>query len=193
MLPELEEVARRRKALGMTQERLAKQARVSRSLIAKLETQGLVPNYVQAKGIFDLLESLEKEQAKKLSLINITVGQLHNLDIEYAEANEPVSVVFDRMSSKAYSQVPVREDDRIIGSLTERGINRLFFRQDLDHVKTLSARAAMERPFPILDVTTPVSLVVSLLQTYQAVLTTAQGKIVGIVTNTDLSKVFIQH
>jgi len=51
----------------------------------------------------------------------------------------------------------------------------------------------MERPFPILDVTTPVSLVVSLLQTYQAVLTTAQGKIVGIVTNTDLSKVFIQH
>lgn len=114
MLPELEEVARRRKALGMTQERLAKQARVSRSLIAKLETHGLVPNYVQAKGIFDLLESLEKEQAKKLSLINITVGQLHNPDIEYAEANEPVSVVFDRMSSKAYSQVPVREDDRII-------------------------------------------------------------------------------
>ena len=59
MLPELAEIALRRKNLGLTQKELAGEAKVSRSLIAKVESGIANPSFGQARKIFDLLERLE--------------------------------------------------------------------------------------------------------------------------------------
>ena len=52
VLPELGEIRRRRRALDLTQAELAKQTRLSRSLIAKIEIGRALPSYEKAKKIF---------------------------------------------------------------------------------------------------------------------------------------------
>ena len=192
MLPELEEVARHRKALGLTQHELADRANVSRSLIAKLETGKLTPNYAQAKRIFDLLEELEQKKGKKLKVTDIPVGEIHRTSVEYAAASETVYEVSMRMAKTAYSQFPVRDGERIVGSITERGINRRLVEEDADAVKSLPVRTVMEAPFPTVNVNIPASAVVNLLQACQAVLTMERDRVMGIVTNADLGKLFDQ-
>ncbi|MDH5420035.1 MAG: helix-turn-helix domain-containing protein, partial [Candidatus Bathyarchaeota archaeon] len=59
MLPSLEEVAKKRRILGLTQKQLAKLAGVSQSLIAKLESRKIDPSYTKVKAIFDVIERLE--------------------------------------------------------------------------------------------------------------------------------------
>lgn len=56
MLPSLDEIAKRRKLLGLTQKQLAKIAGVSQSFIAKIESGKIDPSYSKAKAIFDTLE-----------------------------------------------------------------------------------------------------------------------------------------
>jgi len=146
MLPELEEVAHHRKALGLTQHELADRANVSRSLLAKLETGKLVPNYVQAKRIFDLLEELEHKQTKRLT--DTPVGRIHNTSIEYAGPSETVCEVSIRMAKTAYSQFPVREGERIVGSITERGINRKLVEEDADGREEAPSRSSHGSALP---------------------------------------------
>ena len=68
MFPTLEDIAKRRRQLGLKQSELAKMAGVSQSLIAKLEAGTIDSSYTKVKTIFDVLERLEfktKTQADK--------------------------------------------------------------------------------------------------------------------------------
>src|SRR6266478_2623122 len=58
MLPQLDEIPKKRKALGLTQSKLAQLAGVSQSIIAKIESGTVDPSYSIAKR---LVEALEKE------------------------------------------------------------------------------------------------------------------------------------
>src|SRR5665647_2995324 len=69
MFPTLEDIAKRRRQLGLKQSELAKMAGVSQSLIAKLEAGTIDSSYTKVKTIFDVLERLEfktKVQATKV-------------------------------------------------------------------------------------------------------------------------------
>ena len=69
MFPTLEEIARKRRQLGLKQSELAKMAGVSQSLIAKLEAGKIDSSYTKVKTIFDVLDGLEvksKVQAEKI-------------------------------------------------------------------------------------------------------------------------------
>jgi len=59
MFPTLEDIAKRRRQLGLKQSELAKMAGVSQSLIAKLESGTIDSSYTKVKTIFDVLERLE--------------------------------------------------------------------------------------------------------------------------------------
>jgi predicted transcriptional regulator len=61
MLPSIDEVAKKRRIVGLTQQKLARLAGVSQSLIAKLESQKIDPSYTKVKAIFDALERLQTE------------------------------------------------------------------------------------------------------------------------------------
>ncbi len=58
MLPPIEEIANKRRLLGLKQAQLAKAAGVSQSLIAKLESGKIDSSYMKVKTIFDTLERL---------------------------------------------------------------------------------------------------------------------------------------
>ena len=69
MFPPVEEIAHKRRILGLNQAELAKLAGVSQSLIAKLESGKIDSSYTKVKTIFETLERLEtktKIQAGKM-------------------------------------------------------------------------------------------------------------------------------
>ena len=180
MFPTLEDIAKRRRQLGLKQSELAKMAGVSQSLIAKLEAGTIDSSYTKVKTIFDTLERLEfktKVQADKV---------LHK-HVVTVQKNEPVSKVVKLMKEHGYSQIPVFEGEHSVGSISEKAILRqILAGKDLEQISKLSTEEIMEEAFPQINEDAPLSLISSLLQTYSAVLVSRKGEVIGIITKADL-------
>lgn len=185
MLPDLEQIKVRRRSLGLTQSRFAKEAGVSRSLIAKIEGRHANPSYNQAKKIFETMDRLERAIPVR------EAGQIHTTDVVFAEYDEPIRSAQSKMKG-IFSQLPVRKGDRIMGSITERGINAKIFEKEPGEIGSLLVRDFLEEGFPQFSTKTPVSLIIPVLQLHQAVLTMTEGKVAGIITNTDVLKLLSQ-
>ena len=69
VLPSLEEVARRRRELGLTQSRLAVLAGVSQSIIAKIESGSVDPSYSVVARILGALDRIEVAPTLRVSQI----------------------------------------------------------------------------------------------------------------------------
>ena len=151
LLPDLKEIAKKRKELNLTQRELAKLAGVSRSWIAKVESkpEKLMPSYLMAKNVFDVLErKLNAQSVKMKAMKSFTIEDVHNTKIEYAGIDEQIEEVWKRMEDNGYSQLPVRDREKIVGSLTERGVIRKIKETDQKDLKHLRVRDAIEDPFP---------------------------------------------
>jgi predicted transcriptional regulator len=180
MFPKLEEIAKRRRQLGLKQSELAKAAGVSQSLIAKLEAGTIDSSYTKVKTIFDVLERLEfktKVQAEKI---------VHN-EVVTVQKTDPISKVVNMMKEHGYSQIPVFEGKQSVGSVSEKTILRqILAGKDLDEISKLPTCEIMEEAFPQINEDAPLSLITSLLQTYSAVLVSKKGTVLGIITKADL-------
>jgi predicted transcriptional regulator len=180
MFPTLEDIAKRRRQLGLKQSELAKMAGVSQSLIAKLEAGTIDSSYSKVKTIFDVLERLEfktRVQAEKV---------LHN-EVISIQKSEPISKVVKIMKERGYSQIPVFDGKQSVGSISERTILRqILAGKDLEQISGFPTEEIMEEAFPQINEDAPLPLITSLLQTYSAVLVSRKGVIIGIITKADL-------
>jgi predicted transcriptional regulator len=180
MFPTLEDIAKRRRQLGLKQSELAKMAGVSQSLIAKLEAGTIDSSYSKVKTIFDVLERLEfkaKAQTEKV---------LHN-EVISVQKTEPTSTVVNIMKEHGYSQIPIFDGKQSVGSISEKTIMRqILAGKDLKQLSSLPAGAIMDEAFPQINEDAPLSLITSLLQTYSAVLVSRKGNVIGIITKADL-------
>jgi predicted transcriptional regulator len=180
MFPTLNEIAKRRRQLGLKQSELAKAAGVSQSLIAKLEAGTIDSSYTKVKNIFDLLERLEfktKVQAEKI---------VHN-DVLSIQKDQPISEVVKIMKDYGYSQLPVFNGKQSVGSISEKAIlHQILSGKDLEQISKLPTEDIMEEAFPQINEDAPLSLITGLLQTYSAVLVSKKGVVVGIITKADL-------
>ncbi len=191
MLPEVTEIKRRRKALGLSQAELASKARISRTSLVKLENGDADLRYSKVKEIFDTLESLESSRNLGLSFQGMTLKDIHNQPIEFVSADDIIRSVLGKMIETNFSQFPVKDGEKIVGSITEIKINQVIGAKGKDAID-LKVREIIEEPFPVISVNAPVSAVIVLLRSVQAILTAEQGSVVGIVTNTDPFKKLIQ-
>ena len=185
MLPSIDEVAKKRRIAGLTQQKLAKLAGVSQSLIAKLESQKIDPSYTKVKAIFDSLEKLQTETEVRAEdvLQNKVIG---------IQKNELVSKVVQKMAEYGYSQLPVFDGEHAVGSISEKTIiGKVSAGKDLNQISKLSVGDLMEEAFPQVGEDAPLPLISSLLQVYSAVLISTKGKVVGIVTKADLLKMLL--
>ncbi|MCJ7722224.1 CBS domain-containing protein [Candidatus Bathyarchaeota archaeon] len=185
MLPSIDEVAKKRRIAGLTQQKLAKLAGVSQSLIAKLESQKIDPSYTKVKAIFDALEKLQTETEVRAEdvLQNKVIG---------IQKSEPISKAVQKMAEHGYSQLPVFDEEHAVGSISEKTIiGKVSAGKDLNQISKLSVGDLMEDAFPQVGEDAPLSLISSLLQVYSAVLISTKGKVVGIVTKADLLKMLL--
>ncbi|MEM2811019.1 MAG: CBS domain-containing protein, partial [Candidatus Korarchaeum sp.] len=90
--------------------------------------------------------------------------------------------VISLMVEHGISQLPVISGDRVVGSLTEESI--------VNRVGSISTETLVEdimgSPFPILPADASVSLAREILRSYPAVLVQENGRVVGIVTKSDI-------
>ncbi len=177
-MEDLSTIRIRRKQLGITQKQLAKKAGVSQSLIAKIERGKIDPRYSFVVAIFNALNELETQQMisvkKKMRRGVITVAPKDSID-----------KALMLMKQHGISQLPVKEKDIVVGSLSEEAL----FTQLIEHgddVKKKRCCDVMEPPFPIVDENTPLDTVKHLLKTQKAVLIIKKGKLVGIITKSDV-------
>ena len=185
MLPTLEEVAKKRKILGLTQQKLARLAGVSQSLIAKLESHKIDPSYTKVKAIFDALERLQTET-------DVSAGEVLNSKVIGVQKSAPVSEAVQTMAEHGYSQLPVFDVEHPVGSISEKSIiGKVSAGKDLNQISKLSVGDVMEEAFPLVGDDAPLSLISSLLQVYSAVLISKKGTVVGIVTKADLLKMLL--
>jgi len=192
-LPSLKEVRLLREKLGWTQEELVNQLRlrgvnVSRSMIAKIETGRIDPKYSLMVGIFQVLyEALSRKRLMDVG--EVRAGDIASIEVEMVDADETLLEVWQKMEKTAFSQFPVKKKGRVVGSITERRINQLIQSKGRD-ARQIKVQEVMEEPFPTLPPNATLPIIIHLLQRYQAVLVVKRGEVRGIITNTDIGKVF---
>jgi predicted transcriptional regulator len=182
MLPSLEEVGRKRRILGLTQQQLARLGGVSQSLIAKLESGKIDPSYTKVKAIFDALEQLHTEA-------EVLAEEVLHQGVISVQKTELVSKAVQTMAGHGISQLPVFDGNHSVGSISEKTIvGKISAGKDLSQISKLPVSDVMEEAFPQVGEKAPLPLISSLLQVYPAVLISTKGKVIGIVTKADLLK-----
>lgn len=173
-------VRRQRRLLGLSQARLAKDAGTSQSLIAKLEQDRLNPSYEAVRRILEALDRHTKADEP-------TAADLMQREPVTARPGEDVGDALARMKSHGFSQLPVVDGDRPVGSLAESVVLEHIERGDgLDALKRRPVQAVMRSTFPVVDPTTSRRVLVELLRENGAVLVMDGGRVIGLVAKSDL-------
>jgi predicted transcriptional regulator len=176
----IRQVRRQRITLGLTQAELAKASGASQSLVAKLEKGRLNPSYETVRRI---LEALDRLAASDES----TAGQLMHGTPVFAEPAEPLGKALERMKEHGFSQLPVVDRGQPVGSLSESAIlARIDQGADLDSLKRQPVRFTMQASFPTVEPDTRRRTLVELLRDHDAVLVVREGRMVGLITKSDL-------
>ncbi len=184
MIKDLREVKRLRRALGLTQKELAKVAGISQSYLAKIELGKANPNYSTAMKV---IEALQKAQESKIK--DRTAEEVMTTGLIYVSPADTLRDAIVRMHENFISQLPVMDGDVVVGSISESTVVRAVANgKDLHKLYQIRVEEVMDPPFPIVDATTQVNVVASLLLFYNAVLVGKKGKVIGIITRSDILK-----
>ncbi len=183
MLPSLEEIPKKRKELGLTQSKLAVLAGVSQSIVAKIESGSVDPSYSVVKRIFGALERVEVVPSRRVSeLMSRPVASVSRMQL--------VRDAVELMRRRGYSQLPVFDGGRCVGSISEKTIlDRAARGEALEALLSRRVREIMESPLPLVGEETPLDQVLGLLQGNYGVLVSKGENIAGILTKSDILKV----
>ena len=184
MLPSIDEIPKRRRALGLTQSRLAELAGVSQSIVAKIESGTVDPSYSIVKR---LVETLEKQS---MGTATPRVGEIMSKPVISVSRTQLVRDAVDLMKRRGYSQLPVFDGTRCVGSISEKTIlDRAARGEPLESLLNNRVRDIMDSPLPTVNEDTPIEMVLGLLQGNYGVLVTKGENAIGILTKSDILKV----
>ncbi len=169
--PDLADVQRRRKLIGMTQTQFAKQAGISQSLLTKIERGIVVPNYKIAMDLFNVLEIAENKDQKLAK----DAMHAHVITIRPSDTVEKAAVL---VKKHAISQLPIVEGHRLVGSIAAFDL--------IGKQKGTQLRDILAEPFPTVSENTPITTVKELLKGVRAVIVVRKDAIVGIITPENL-------
>ena len=181
MLPEISEIRNCRKRLGLTQEQLSEISSVSQSLIAKMESGKITPGYDKARRIFSALERVEKKES-------LRAGDIMSRKIRSVRPDDSARKAVTVMEKNGFSQVPVLDRNSCAGTVTEGGTLAALDELGAKEFNSARAAAIMEGPLPVVGEQTIFPVLAGILQHERALLVSRKGKLVGIITKSDLLK-----
>ena len=174
MTYELEEVKKIRKKLGLTQTELANRSGVSQSLIAKIESGRIDPTYTKTKKIFAALSDLEQKE-------EIKAGQIMTDKIVSVNSHEPIKDVIVKMKKFQISQLPVIDGNHLVGFVSESTVLDALL-----NAKAKQVKEVMQESPPIVSKQTSIQVVSNLLKHFPMMLVSEEGKLIGVITKSDL-------
>lgn len=175
MIFDITQLKKIRKQLDMTQFQFAKEARVSQSMIAKIESGRLDPTYSKVKQIEEAIENLTKHHEK-------TAREIMNKNLISVKPSEKVVEIIKLMNKYGISQIPVIENKKIIGLVSEFSI----LSKDLGELKSLTAKEVLVDAPPIISPNAEMKILKQLLRFYPLVLVEDGGNFTGLITKADL-------
>ena len=174
----LEEIRRRRQALGIPVRQVARAVGRSVATISRIERGRIRPSYDLAQSIFRFLEEQEGSAAPLL-----VAKDVMNPQPVTVLADSPLSAAITVMERHGFSQLPVSDGVRVVGALSEATVLRAL--ADPRNRKR-KVRELKEPSYPQVGEEFPADLLATLLTRYPAVLVTHEGELSGIVTKIDL-------
>jgi predicted transcriptional regulator len=182
-LPDVADLGRRRRTLGVSQAALARAVGVSQSSVAKIERGRVEPSYRSVRALLAALDALAADRPSE------TVGRLATRAVVRIGPADRVTEAAHLLRRHALSQLPVTEGELVVGSLTDRMVvDCLTDPARVGRLARLTVGEVMGEPFPQLDRSAPVAVAATLLRHVPAVLVTDRGRPAGILTHSDLFK-----
>ncbi len=171
---EVGEIKAIRKQFGLTQSDLAKRSGVSQSLIAKIESGKIDAAYSKVKKIFIFLESMHKRQELK-------AGDVMRKSIIPVGPEASISSAIQKMRKHGISQIPVVSSGNCIGIVSETIILDSILKKKVQKIGEIMGDAP-----PVVSKNTSISAVSELLRHLPIVMVAEKGKLIGVVTKSDL-------
>lgn len=182
MLPRIDYIKQGRVKLGLTQRELASLSGISTSMINQIESGRCKPSYDTAKKIFEVLSSQEGKTSLK-------AGDICSHEVISVDKDEKLEVAIEKMMKNSISQIPVREDSKIVGLVSEDVLARKVLESDdKKNIHQVPILQIMEPPPPIVDISTPAKALIPLVRFSKCVLVSRKGEIIGIITISDTLK-----
>jgi len=168
-----------RKRAGLTQRELARRAGVSQSLIARIESGAIDPRLSTLRKILKVLEEVIKERTKASEVMHSPVIVL--------QEDDDVEKAAKLMWESGISQIPVVDKSgRPVGTVFEKDLVNAFL-EHRNRALRVKVTEIMDDLLPIVGPSEDIERVVNLLlQGVPAVLVMDKGKIVGIITKSDI-------
>jgi predicted transcriptional regulator len=151
-------------------------------MINQIESGRCKPSYDTAKKIFEVLSSQEGKTSLK-------AGDICSHEVISVQKDEKLEVVIEKMMKNSISQIPVREDSKIVGLVSEDVLARKVLESDdKKNIHQVPILQIMEPPPPIVDISTPAKALIPLVRFSKCVLVSRKGEIIGIITISDTLK-----
>jgi predicted transcriptional regulator len=182
LLPRIDSIKQMRLKIGITQKKLAMMTGVSTSMINQIESGRSQPSYKTAKHIFENLAKLEGESSSH------TVGDFCNKNIVKLKPTNTLHDAIKKMHELSISQIPIFDDSKIVGIISEDGIVKHLSDLGEKELKKAKLSDTMEPVPPIVDWETPANVLVSLIRYSKCILVSKKLKIIGIITASDTLK-----
>jgi len=148
---------------------------VSQAHIAKIEGEKVDPRLSTVNKILEILTDRKRKRC----------SEIMTRDVIVTNPKEKIKKVSEIMVKHAISQLPVVENGQIVGMITEEGIVKHLSSDISEEI----VENIMEPPLPSVPEDTDLVTIRSILETHSGVLVTRKGKLVGIITRSDLLKV----
>jgi len=182
MLPRIDSIKQMRIKIGITQKKLASLTGVSTSMINQIESGRSQPSYNTAKKIFDILGDMEGKSSSH------NAGDFCSRDIVKLKPTNTLHDAIKKMHQLSISQIPVFENNKVVGVVSEDGIVKHLADVGEAELKKAKLSDTMEPIPPIVDFDTPANVLVPLIRYSKCILVSKKSKIVGIITASDTLK-----
>jgi predicted transcriptional regulator len=165
-------IKKMREEAHLTQQQLADEVDITQAHIARIENEKVNPTLSTINKIIAVLQKNKKMKCKELASQKLILIRPDN------SINQAIKL----MKENDISQIPVMNNGNCVGSINDKTIVR-----SMDRISgTTEVKEIMDEPFPVISCDDSVEVVKSLLEYHQAVLISDKGKIVGIITKSDL-------
>lgn len=181
-IPKLEEIKQRREQLKISQRQLAKLCQIRPSFLNMIENGNAKPSYDVFVKIFTVLD----EQAERATENLRTASKICSKKVEFFSRFTTLEQASKIMKSKNFSQIPVRDGQKIIGLVTENSILKYQLEHGVDSINKTKVIEVMDAPPPIIDWNQPLTpRILDLLYDAQCLLVSRDGNVQGIIAKID--------
>ena len=178
-IPNGDDIREFRRKAGMTQADLAKKAGMSQSMIARIESGSVDPRISTLKKVLEALISVVPPK--------IVARDVMNHPVIYVNPDQSIREVIRVMQKTGFSQVPVLEDGKPVGSLEERALLVHTSFENPEEFLKKKVQEVMVDPFPSVATNMRVEGIYQLLAAgHPAVLVVDEGSVKGIICKIDV-------